>query len=190
MLKIKNAAQVRALPVNYIVDPDPKIHFKPGQIAQEFLISGIRQGATVSSGVAPVGIIDDIRDAQDDSTAGSGRITVWSVNGLQFETNQYELGFIYMPGMNLYCSLYGKFMPSPLFVNSPRVGIVVNYDTITGMLHATWDQPASFIAPSPSNVPTSNLVTHGYSCSKCKDYNAYAQANQPDGTYKCWNCRN
>jgi hypothetical protein len=32
-------------------------------------------------------------------------------------------------------------------------------------------------------------VKYGYSCSKCREYNYYAAANQPDGTFICYMCR-
>lgn len=29
----------------------------------------------------------------------------------------------------------------------------------------------------------------GYNCVKCHDFNAYAEPNQDDGSYKCYFCR-
>lgn len=38
--------------------------------------------------------------------------------------------------------------------------------------------------------PVDNANTGGgLNCTKCKSFNAYAEANQPDGTYICYSCR-
>jgi hypothetical protein len=46
------------LPASFIADPSPE--FKPGQIA-ELTVVGNQVMATVSTGIAPIGVIDDIR---------------------------------------------------------------------------------------------------------------------------------
>ena len=35
----------------------------------------------------------------------------------------------------------------------------------------------------------SKIVYPGASCSKCKDFNQFAQSNQDDGTFLCYTCR-
>lgn len=34
-----------------------------------------------------------------------------------------------------------------------------------------------------------NYKTYGHHCKKCSSYNEYAEQNQSDGTYVCYNCR-
>lgn len=193
MLKIKN--RYNKTSSIYCVDPDTNVWFEPGQIAQllnpmprlaAVLGLSARDILTVSGGRAPIGIIDDIRNQNDDTTVATGKIAIWHVDSLEFETDQYESAYFYTAGMSLYCSKNGKFSPIPFFSGSPIVGQVVSYPgavTSTGILHGIWKQPNYY-----GNV-SNTIAQPGLYCSKCKDYNQYAQTNQPDGTYKCWGCR-
>ncbi len=36
---------------------------------------------------------------------------------------------------------------------------------------------------------SSNQIKQGFNCNTCNNLNEYAEANQPDGTYKCYSCR-
>lgn len=49
--------------------------------------------------------------------------------------------------------------------------------------------PFTIISPSVPNEPVKQAVSAGCSCSKCKDFNEYAEANQPDGSFICYACR-
>lgn len=68
--------------------------FMPGFVANINTVNGITYDklfATVSDGSSylhsyPYGIIDDIRDKEDDSTISTGMITIWNAPGFVFET--------------------------------------------------------------------------------------------------------
>lgn len=85
-----------AIPVSGPVDPDLTVHFHPGMFGQM-----VRLGKccyiTVSDGRKPIGLIDDVRDGSDDTTLGSGRITLWTAPGI-YATNQFETGESYPDG--------------------------------------------------------------------------------------------
>lgn len=45
--------------------------------------------------------------------------------------------------------------------------------------------------PNATNQPTSIPVAKstGMNCVRCNDFNTYAEANMPNGTFKCYSCR-
>ncbi len=48
-----------------------------------------------------------------------------------------------------------------------------------------WPLRAAYFSKISTRQPTAPVLC----CSRCGEYNEYAQANQPDGTHKCWLCR-
>lgn len=59
----------------------------------------------------------------EDTTFGSGRITLWFTRGI-FQTDQYEL-MPYITNANLYVSAAGKLTPEKSYANQPVVGMVL-----------------------------------------------------------------
>lgn len=59
----------------------------------------------------------------DDTTAGSGRMTVW-IGRIIAETDQYETGYEYPLNANLYVSEFGKLTSRQPTNTSPAIGIV------------------------------------------------------------------
>lgn len=74
----------------------------------------------------------------DDSTIGSGRMTIWFARGF-FQTDQFETSQIYPVNANLYCNEHGLFTtrrPSPIH---PAIAIVSAPPTpLNGMLELMW----------------------------------------------------
>jgi hypothetical protein len=105
---------------------DPNATFRPGMIAQLKVINGdVVLG--ISDGRAPLGIIDDVKNEQGDSTCLSGKVHVWSHRGV-FKTDQIEDGACCLINANLYCSERGFLTtrkPSP---QHPCVGMVLGYE--------------------------------------------------------------
>jgi len=97
------------------------------------------------------------------------------------------------------------------YINTTCAGAIPNWAPIAtgmaypvGQLFFPFGMPA--VAPHPSD-PTQVMSedeqaeydllkakpvpsTNGYNCTKCNERNDYAEANQNDGTYICYNCRN
>lgn len=88
-------------PKSYAVDPAAE--FLPGQIAWL-----TQSGCGQCNGGEPVGIIDDIKNKEDDSTLGSQRVCVWDIFGMVIETDQYDTQQVYEKYDLLYCGLKGK----------------------------------------------------------------------------------
>lgn len=59
----------------------------------------------------------------DDSTIGSGRITIHYQRGI-YATDQFEIGDIYAVNSNIYVSLAGKFSTRQVSATHPGVGFV------------------------------------------------------------------
>lgn len=59
----------------------------------------------------------------DDSTVGSGMVTVWYTRGV-YETDQYEVGQQYIIGATLYVSAEGKLTTAQPTANHPGVAMV------------------------------------------------------------------
>lgn len=172
------------LPTNYIVDPQAR--FYPGQIGRLALMSGSTVG-TLCHGDDPIGIIDDVHSVLNGSLMSSvhrsGRVTIWNVQGLEFETDQFEPGYIFATPSKLYCSTSGRFAPTPPFSHSIKVADLLPSPN-PGLIRAKWSLGSSTYSSAGSPVSS------GANCHKCNDYYEFGQPNQPDGTYKCWGCRN
>lgn len=101
MLRLINPEKV--LPNSYVVEPTGSNipHFEPGMIAQ---ITGQNAPGQDIRGRyrcgKPIGIIDDIRTKNDDTTAATGRITIWEC-GIEGETDMFESSDTYAIGAYL-----------------------------------------------------------------------------------------
>lgn len=95
-------------PFTFLVDPEAE--FSPGQMAQ-FKAVGDEIVCGRSDGTSPFGLIDDIKITNgEDTTAVSGRVTVW-MKGI-FATDQYDTTDRYSKGATLYCNKDGIFTVS------------------------------------------------------------------------------
>lgn len=113
-------------PIAYPVDPNAI--FEPGMIAQ-LKVVGDEIVVGVSDGSAPFGIIDDIKTATADSTAGTGKVTVWLSNNGIFKTDQFDTTVVYPLNGNLYSNPNGKLTTSPPNGRCKLVAIVTRPPT-------------------------------------------------------------
>lgn len=74
----------------------------------------------------------------DDTTVGSGRITIWFGRGI-FETDQFDMGAQYYLNAQLYVGLDGKFTTTQPTANHPAVAMVTGPPTaLVGSLEFLW----------------------------------------------------
>jgi hypothetical protein len=117
MLRLVNAMGNN--PINVGVDSSST--FEPGQIGQRYMIDGATVGGR-SNGMAPFGVIDDIRTSTEDTTARSKRITIWHKRGV-FETDQYDTRQRYLDGTSLFVGTDGLLTTVPNPMQEQEVGI-------------------------------------------------------------------
>lgn len=193
MLRLVNAGS--GLPKSYIVDTID--HFEPGMIAS---FTGKLSNLDVcgrSRGYNPVGIIDDIRNQQDDSTQGSGRITVWDCK-FEADTDMFEPKN-YVLGQNLYVSSNGLLCDVSQRSFDPIVSTTKFYpvaiatkipSALDPTLRFIWtfQQPVNAAVVIHKAINIKNLT--GMTCSSCNYLNEYVnESNQEDGSYICYKCR-
>lgn len=184
----------------YKVDPNVSVHFEHGQIADLVLDPINGSYVTVSSGINPIGIIGDVRNSCLNTTI-SGMINIIKTDGVVFETDQIQAGYQYSAGDVLYSSSDGKFIPTNLTSKISIAKVTKVYSHSNGQIHtiqAIWDkQQSTAISTNGAlqsvtvQIPASQSIKliSGHNCNRCNTYNEYAESNQPDGTYKCYNCR-
>lgn len=192
MLRLVNAGKVT--PTNYVIDPTCP-DFEPGQIAEIYFYGNTKLCRPYCGG-AIVGIIDDIKRGANNSTLGSGRITIWNHHGM-YETDQYDSMCGYLRGMNLFVDVQSSklttHMKNAQFY--PVIAAVIDPPTATNpLLRFEWflhhvaqstlinATPGSGIIggmPVPSNL--------GPARCKCGYTNEYVDPTQP---YECYKCRN
>lgn len=126
MLRLLDARN--KLPTSFIVDPNAE--FQPGQIAALKWDTNNAVVVCVSDGLNPIGIIDDIKNAEDDSTIGSGRVTIWS-SRMVISTDQFESQGFYANKTPLFISKNGKFTSIKPSNYSPQVGQVIQLESPT-----------------------------------------------------------
>jgi hypothetical protein len=134
--------------------PTSKVgNFVPGMIAQRFIKDG-KEFCCTSNGLAPCGIIDDIRiqsvpfmDINEyiDTTFGYNEIYVWNCNGI-YTLDTFEKNVDYPENAPLYCSsnsLLTTKRESDLF---PQVGRVIKKEEKS--LTLNWfEQPLRYLTP-------------------------------------------
>ena len=124
MLRVINA--MGSLPVNYEVDAKSK--FIPGQVGQLKVTNSGRIVCGKSNGKEPLGLIDDIRTSEYDTTNVSKRITVWMCNGV-FETDQFDTSKKYSTGTSLFVDKNGSLTANKVFKTSSEIGICCSSPT-------------------------------------------------------------
>lgn len=51
------------------------------------------------------------------------------------------------------------------------------------------DYGNSIIEQNGDAIIVKRVKSNGHNCIGCKEFYQYAEANQKDGTFKCWGCR-
>lgn len=75
----------------------------------------------------------------EDTTQGSGKVTVWITPGMLFQTDVYDTSQQYPLNALLYCGLDGKLTSSKLSADFPAVAMVTGQpNSIYGALEAKW----------------------------------------------------
>ena len=101
--------------------------FEPGMIIS---FSDIYGGVYNPGCSSIMGVIDDVKNAVEDTTAGSGRVTVWSTPGTVFKTDQFMEGE-YVCGGEVYANYAGYITDE---VGGGRVGYVITPPDKDGLL--------------------------------------------------------
>jgi len=177
----------KKLPYNYVVDPMG--YFEPGMIGM-FYNRSSSPTCGVSDGHAPIGIIDDVRNANDDSTYASGRITIWNCDVTAY-TDQFESNDTYHCGDYLGVSKNGK-LAAGSSIHHQVAKVLRIPSAMNPTLEFLWiPQLTTAIAVANlSSIKKFGINTKGVICSKCNTNNEYINdPNQPDGTYICYSCR-
>lgn len=202
MLRLVNAGKVA--PMSYLADPGSP-DFEPGQIAEVYSVTNT-QGTTFFCkpyvGGNIVGIIDDIKRGTNNSTLGSGRITVWNTgSGLIYETDQFE-SFAYRIGDNLFADPSSAKLTAYQTALTLAGGIIAavidppNPNAPHPLLRFEWLYPRTKISMGPGIlgaargrstfvIPAKTSKSGPATC-KCGYINEYADPNQP---YECYKCR-
>jgi len=195
MITIIRSAPYRTSRSLHIVNPN--VYIKPGQFAQ------LDQGQTLwaSDGSAPFGIIENINHYS--SSSGVYRTAnVWH-EYLHFLTDQFELNVSYSKNSVLYCSNHGKcttIQGTSLYILGtimapPANGLLeIEFDPTYVRHLLRWNHGVVRLnsASGQNNLINKQPSTTrpGMSCS-CGEHNEYIDTgNQPDGSYKCYRCRN
>lgn len=59
-----------------------------------------------------------------------------------------------------------------------------------GIGAADWAEAiAAYNAKKAAEDKPAPKPRHGFACNRCDEFNVDAEANQEDGTYRCWQCR-
>ncbi|HLG28271.1 MAG TPA: hypothetical protein VI423_10840 [Paenisporosarcina sp.] len=176
---------------------DPLAYFEPGQAAQLY-INGSCVVCGPSDGLAPYGIIDDVKNGTIDTTKPSGRVTVW-MSAVHAETDQFDpiLNYLAVPfGWPLYVNSKGRLTITKVHKGrSVQVGEII--DLVNGLLQFTFAHQLYNVQLFPNAngilepaVPRTTSKQNGMTCHKCNTPNQYIDTpNQPDGTYECYGCR-
>lgn len=163
---------------------DPLIYFNPGMIAEKRL----GNICVLSNGLIPYGIIDDIHNTKQ-STCGCGYVHVWKEQVLA-ETDMFDLKCL-----NSFKAYTKGKASTDLYVNDGLLTTIRNdKKPIIGEFIEYLPNPDRIIFEwFGANIALQNKIeiNSGINCSKCKDFNEYiSEGNQPDGSYKCYKCRN
>jgi len=120
-------------PVTYHVDKNAT--FNPGNIAMLKLTKDCLV-ATVSDGLYPIGVIDDIKNDEIDTTEVSGRIVIWNKK-FTGAIDCFEKDQAYRSGDKLYVSPNSELTTKKYTNFSPCVGEVVSLVS-TNCLEFIW----------------------------------------------------
>lgn len=122
---------------SFPVDPDAE--FEPGMIGQLKVINGLEIVLSVSDGLAPLGIIDDVKNEINNTTLGSNRVTIWLSPNSIWQTDQYDVSQPYLLNSILYCGADGRLtsaQPTPIH---PGLAIVLRPPTaFNALLEFLW----------------------------------------------------
>lgn len=135
MLQLVSAGALHI--ITYPVDPQER--FEPGMIGELKVAWDNTVVLGIGTGLCPLGIIDDVKNGLDDTTQGSGKVTIHLTPRSIWRTDQFEYNQHYMVNSTLYCGLDGKFTTAQPTFNHPSIGIVLHPPTLNHpLLELLW----------------------------------------------------
>ena len=82
------------------------------------------------------------------------------------------------------------YPPYPIIYNIPIQQIYsIPFSGVQGPTGPQGPQGSSGLELETESVAAKEVISEGCACKKCKNFNEFAEPNQPDKTFICYACR-